>query len=73
MAQIDHEEGNQSGLEEVFTQIFIPPPLKKKVLTSNHVRVQRDQGRAQRYIKTRGFSAALITYCSDNNISSVQA
>lgn len=30
MAQIDHEEGNQSVLGEVLAHIIIPPPLEKK-------------------------------------------
>lgn len=46
MAQIDHEEGNQSVLGEVLAHIIIPPPLeKKKQVSARHgVRVERPRG-----------------------------
>lgn len=77
MAQIDHEEGNQSVLGEVLAHIIIPPPLeiKKASLRSPWCQGRETEGgmgwgQTQRYIKTSGFS---VIHCSDNNIFSAQA
>lgn len=49
MAQIDHEEGNQSVLGEVLAHIIIPTPLE--VSTSHGVRVERRGGRHKGLLK----------------------